>query len=231
MLKLNASYSKKVPAGEEYSSQSFHASVEVELPDGLTQDQLQARIHETFDLVRNSVEAELHGNHIARERLEGYKKALMDNKLPVESCYISHMLSEFYFEPISKINLFYLGYKPALNLLRQKKRPSAIFLAIDELAGGVYHAAEELGIAIPDELSVVGLNNLELCEKFHPALSSIAQPFEEMGRRAVELLLNRLQGTAPVPFVHERLTASLVVRQSSVIYQPSFAPSGATLHR
>ena len=62
MLKLNASYSKKVPAGEEYSGQSYHASVEVELPDGLTQDQLQARIHETFDLVRNSVEAELHGN-------------------------------------------------------------------------------------------------------------------------------------------------------------------------
>ena len=57
MLKLNASYSKKVPAGEEYSSQSYHASVEVELPDGLTQEQLQARIHETFDLVRNSVEA------------------------------------------------------------------------------------------------------------------------------------------------------------------------------
>ena len=64
MLKLNASYSKKVPAGEEYSSQSYHASVEVELPDGLTQDQLQARIHETFDLVRNSVEAELHGNDL-----------------------------------------------------------------------------------------------------------------------------------------------------------------------
>ena len=73
MLKLNASYSKKVPAGEEYSSQSFHASVEVELPDGLTQDQLQARIHETFDLVRNSVEAELHGN-VPRNH-EGYPVA------------------------------------------------------------------------------------------------------------------------------------------------------------
>jgi hypothetical protein len=60
MLKLNASYSKKVPADTEYSSQSFHASVEVELPDGLTQDQLNAKIHETFDLVRASVEAELH---------------------------------------------------------------------------------------------------------------------------------------------------------------------------
>ena len=52
MLKLNASYSKKVPAETEYSSQSYHASVEVELPDGLTPDQLQERIHATFALVR-----------------------------------------------------------------------------------------------------------------------------------------------------------------------------------
>ena len=62
MLKLNASYSKKVPADTEYSSQSYHASVEVELPDSLTPDQLNAKIHETFALVRDSVEAELHGN-------------------------------------------------------------------------------------------------------------------------------------------------------------------------
>ena len=61
MLKLNASYSKKVPADTEYSSQSYHASVEVELPDGLRPDQLNARIHETFAMVRDSVEAELHG--------------------------------------------------------------------------------------------------------------------------------------------------------------------------
>ena len=62
MLKLNASYSKKVPADTEYSSQSYHASVEVELPDGLTPEQLNARIHETFAMVRDSVESELHGN-------------------------------------------------------------------------------------------------------------------------------------------------------------------------
>ncbi len=59
MLKLNASYSKKVPAEGEYSSQSYHASVEVELPDGLSQDQLQGKIHETFEIVKNSVEREL----------------------------------------------------------------------------------------------------------------------------------------------------------------------------
>ena len=64
MLKLNASYSKKVPADTEYSSQSYHASVEVELPDGLTPEQLNAKIRETFALVRDSVETELHGNTI-----------------------------------------------------------------------------------------------------------------------------------------------------------------------
>ena len=62
MLKLNASYSKKVPADTEYSSQSYHCSVEVELPDGLTPEQLSSKIHETFALVRDSVETELHGN-------------------------------------------------------------------------------------------------------------------------------------------------------------------------
>ena len=77
MLKLNASYSKKVPADTEYSSQSYHASVEVELPDGLTPEQLNARIHETFAMVRDSVEAELHG--------EGGSASLMaDAQLPIQ---------------------------------------------------------------------------------------------------------------------------------------------------
>ena len=63
MLKLNASYSKKVPAEGDYSSQSYHASIECELPDGLNANQLQERIHDTFELVRQSVEAELHGGN------------------------------------------------------------------------------------------------------------------------------------------------------------------------
>ena len=63
MLKLNASYSKKVPADGEYTSQSYHASIEVELPDGLSSEQLNSKIHETFEMVRNSVEAELHGKN------------------------------------------------------------------------------------------------------------------------------------------------------------------------
>ena len=60
MLKLNASYSKKVPAESEYSSQQYHCQIEMELPDGLNPQQLQEKVHGVFDFVRNSVEAELH---------------------------------------------------------------------------------------------------------------------------------------------------------------------------
>ena len=62
MVRLNASYSKKVPAEQDYSSKSFHASVEVELSDGLSQDELQKRIHDTFQIVRLSVESEISSN-------------------------------------------------------------------------------------------------------------------------------------------------------------------------
>ena len=60
MMKLNASYSKKVPADTEYSSQSYHCQIEVELPEGLTPQQLNERVHGVFDFVRVSVENELH---------------------------------------------------------------------------------------------------------------------------------------------------------------------------
>jgi hypothetical protein len=59
MLKLNASYSKKVPTNEKFSSQSFLASIEVELPHGLTTKELEDKIHDTFDLVTASVENEI----------------------------------------------------------------------------------------------------------------------------------------------------------------------------
>ena len=66
MLKLNASYSKKVPTAEQFSSQSYHCSIEVELSDAATPEQLQAKIHDTFALVRDAVESELHGKPAAK---------------------------------------------------------------------------------------------------------------------------------------------------------------------
>ena len=66
MLKLIAAFNKKIPvAGEQYSSQSYHCSVEVELSDAATPEQLQAKIAQTFALVRDAVESELHGKPAA----------------------------------------------------------------------------------------------------------------------------------------------------------------------
>jgi len=104
MLKLNASYSKKVPADGEYTSQSYHASIEVELPDGLSQEQLNGKIHETFAMVRDSVEAELHGNSPAKRgespaqepanpAPQGNRSAGSDNAVPASPKQISYLLS------------------------------------------------------------------------------------------------------------------------------------------
>lgn len=76
MLKLNASYSKKVPTEEKFSSQSFLASIEVELPHGMTTQQLEAKIHDTFELVRRSVESEITSRQgadtpVKKDRSEG----------------------------------------------------------------------------------------------------------------------------------------------------------------
>ena len=101
MLKLNAAYSKKVPAEGEYTSQSYHASIEVELPDGLSQEQLNDKIHATFAMVRESVEAELGGNNsrksaelpVQEPAPQGNRSAGTDNAAPASPKQISYLLS------------------------------------------------------------------------------------------------------------------------------------------
>ena len=104
MLKLNAAYSKKVPADGEYTSQSYHASIEVELPDGLSQEQLNDKIHATFEMVRESVEAELgeksprkNGGNPPQEESnsapQGNRAAGSNNAVPASPKQISYLLS------------------------------------------------------------------------------------------------------------------------------------------
>ena len=66
MIKLNTSFSKKVPVqGQEFSSQSFHASIELELSDALTPEQIGEKIHRTGEFLRNAVDRELDGGATA----------------------------------------------------------------------------------------------------------------------------------------------------------------------
>ncbi len=166
-------------------------------------------------------ENRLGDNPVVRERLEGYRQALADHGLPLLPELIGYMSDEFYDMEIAKINLPYMGFRAALSLLNLPKPPSAFFLVVDELAYGLYHAAQELGLNIPRQLSVIGINNLNTCQEIHPMLTSMALPFSDMGTRATELLIARIEGLATGPAVHEKLKASLAQRQSAQTWKPA----------
>ncbi|MBB6431584.1 LacI family DNA-binding transcriptional regulator [Algisphaera agarilytica] len=86
------------------------------------------------------------------------------------------------------------GYESALNLLSQEDRPTGVFVTMDHLAVGVYHAARELGLRIPEDLSVVGYANNPISQALAPQLSTIHQHADEVGSKAAGLLLERIQG-------------------------------------
>jgi LacI family transcriptional regulator len=85
------------------------------------------------------------------------------------------------------------GYRAALQLLTRADRPTAIFAYNDRMAMGVYRAAREMGIAIPNDLSVISIDNPEiLAEGLYPGLTSIALPHYDMAAWAVAHLIERL---------------------------------------
>jgi LacI family repressor for deo operon, udp, cdd, tsx, nupC, and nupG len=105
------------------------------------------------------------------------------------------------------------GRRAALQLLRASpERPTAIFCASDEMAFGAVKAAAELGIAVPQQLSVVGIDDHEFSESM--GLTTVRQEPKEQGAYAAGLLLAELDGAPPVA-VPKRQPHRLVVRTST----------------
>lgn len=86
------------------------------------------------------------------------------------------------------------GYRAALRLLKRRDRPEAIFAFSDFVALGVYRAAYELGLRIPQDLAVVGFDNTSLGLCLNPPLTSVGKNPEELGKRAAFALIRVLQG-------------------------------------
>lgn len=106
------------------------------------------------------------------------------------------------------------GYAAALEALRHDRRPDAIVAANDLIGIGALRAAEDLGLSVPDDLSVTGIDNTELAGVVRPGLTSVDLGAEERGRVAADLLLARI--TEPARPAHTVTVApSLVVRGSS----------------
>ncbi len=82
------------------------------------------------------------------------------------------------------------GIAAAEKLLKLNPRPTAIFASNDEMAAGVYHAARQLGLSIPADLSVVGFDDTPVSRRLWPPLTTVRWPIHDMGRAAAQHLLN-----------------------------------------
>ncbi|KGQ49912.1 substrate-binding domain-containing protein [Gallibacterium anatis] len=119
---------------------------------------------------------------LAHNRLLGYQKALQDAHLPINPDWIIE--SHFDFEG---------GVEGMKKLLQITPRPTAVFACSDTIAVGVYQVAWQQGLRIPQDISVIGYDNIMLAQYLTPPLTTIHQPKAELGKLAVETLLERIK--------------------------------------
>jgi len=134
----------------------------------------------------------------SRDRTRGYERALRHAGIEVRPEYVRE-----------GTRLLHVARAIAAELLSLPERPTAIFASSDTQALGVLEAARTLGIRVPQELSVVGFDDIEVAS--YVGLTTVRQPLAESGRRGAELLLRALGGR-PVDLRTELLPLELVVR-------------------
>lgn len=140
-----------------------------------------------------------------RQRFEGYQSALAEagQSLPPE--YIVHDIS---------------GWEDAwqamTTMLQSGVRPDAVFATSDPKAVGVIRAVKDAGLRVPEDISVMGFDNFDLAAHLDPPLTTVAQPFYDMGAKACERLIKIIEAKRrPQPRV-KVLPAQLVIRKSVI---------------
>jgi LacI family transcriptional regulator len=107
-----------------------------------------------------------------------------------------------------------MGFKAASHLLKLKRPPTAIFAANDLSAFGAIAAAHELGMRVPDDVSIIGFDDVPMASQVYPPLTTIRQPLQQMGRSAVNILLARIAGIE-LPSDRITLPTDLILRNST----------------
>jgi len=117
-----------------------------------------------------------------------------------------------------QINRVEIGFSLGKDLLSRKELPTAVLTSSDLVAVGAIKAFLSSGIRVPDDISVVGFDDITLASYIHPSLTTIAQPKYQMGRMSVELLLKIMTGQIlPDSFMINVFEPKLVVRLSTGI--------------
>ena len=139
----------------------------------------------------------------SKARLDGYTSALAEHGIEADP----ELITEGDFTTAG-------GYAQSISLLKRPNRPTAIFAGSDLQAMGVYEAARQLGLRIPEDLSVVGFDDVQTAAFLGPALTTVRQPLQDMARAAVRMLVEA-PSTDDVIQPHIIMPTSLVVRNST----------------
>lgn len=137
------------------------------------------------------------------DRETGYRETLRENRIPVRDELI--VPGDFQYRS---------GYHAANLLLDLPNPPTAIFAGNDLMAIGCISSATERGLRIPEDLSVVGFDDVKLASFTNPPLTTIAQPKREIGSLAVKMLIARI-ADINAPIQTEQLDTKLIVRRSA----------------
>lgn len=139
------------------------------------------------------------------ERVTGYRETLKKNGISFDECLV--VKGDFQYES---------GYEATRQLLQLSRPPTAVFACNDLMAVGCISAARELGLRVPDDLSVVGFDDVRLASFTNPPLTTIVQPKVEIGTLATQMLLERL-ADLEAPSRFKRLDTKLCVRRSTAV--------------
>ncbi|WP_045379779.1 substrate-binding domain-containing protein [Vibrio campbellii] len=140
--------------------------------------------------------------HQAQMRYEGYKRAMLEAEFEFNANWIVE--SDFECEG---------GYQAFKKMVERGPLPSSIFVSNDMMAMGVINAANELGIQIPEQLSIIGYDDIHIAKFMSPSLTTIHQPKYRLGQAAVETLLRKLDEKSDEAQVMQ-LEPTLVERNS-----------------
>ena len=146
----------------------------------------------------------------SRARIDGYRSALERAGLSFDASLVRH--GDFNHEG---------GFACGAELLGLRDRPTAIFAGSDQHAFGVYEAARRRGLRIPQDLSVVGFDDLPVTRWVSPPLTTVRQPLAEMGRTAAQMLGELIEGSAPLRSTRVELSTELIVRESTATHGES----------
>lgn len=118
-----------------------------------------------------------------RDRLEGYLKALKEANIPIDD----DLIKIGNFKEISGINL-------SRELLESSNRPEAIFIANIDMTLGALLTIKEMGLKIPDDISILGFDDPDWNKILDPPLTAVSQPVYNIGSIAAEMLINKIEG-------------------------------------